>query len=202
MIEEELINNLAELWIAYQPTKEENNGHILNDLFKAIKVKYNIEESELIRKVRSRADFIKSMRGKRKRIKQRLLLWQKEKNLYFVTLTFNDEYLSKTTEEKRRKDIKDTLNATSEVYIANQDFGKDYGREHYHALCGNLKPNDLKRIRKEMGFVDCKKITSNLGGAVDYAMKLSNHSLKDTANKNIIYSRPRKRYGIDITNEG
>lgn len=199
---EELINNLAELWIAYQPDKEDNNGHILNNLFKAIAVKYSLEPLDLIRKIKTRKDFIKSIRGKRKRIKQKLLLWQKEKNLYFVTLTFNDNYLSKTTEETRRRDIKDTLNATSEVYIANQDFGKDRGREHYHALCGNLRPNDLKRIRKDMGFVDCKKITSNLGGAVDYAMKLSNHSLKDTTNKKIIYSRPKKRDGIDITNEG
>lgn len=202
MIDDELLNKLAELWLAYQPSKEENNGHVLNDLFKTIATKYNLEPLELIKFVRERENHIISMRGKRKRIKKRLLVWQQEKNLYFVTLTFNDDYLSKTTEETRRKDIKETLNETSEVYIANQDFGKDYGREHYHALCGNLRPNDLKRIRKEMGFVDCKKITSNLGGAIDYAMKLANHSLKDTANQKIIYSRPKKKEGIDISNEG
>lgn len=199
---EELINNLAEMWISYKPQKVENNGFVLNDLFKAIAIKYNLEPLELITKINERVKFIKSMRGKRKRIKERLLVWQKEKNLYFVTLTFNNEYLSKTNEETRRRDVKESLNETSEVYIANQDFGKDYGREHYHALVGNLRPNDLKKIRKEMGFVDCKKITSNLGGAVDYAMKLTNHSLKDTANPNIIYSRPKKRQGIDITKEG
>lgn len=195
-----LITELAKLGLSYDPTKEQNIGQAYNSLFRYIKEKYKLDYIELIRLEYKEQQNIKAERGKRKRIKKRLLQWQESNDLYFVTMTFNDEYLNNTTEKQRETEIKQSLNKNSTMYIANKDYGKEHGREHYHALVCNLSLKQLKTYRKSMGFVDAKKVTRCLGTAIDYLMKLTNHSLKETSGKRLIYSRQKKE-SINILSE-
>lgn len=195
-----LIKELANLGLRYDPTKELNIGQAYNSLFKYIKSKYSLDNIQLLRLEYKEKQNILAERGKRKRIKKKLLQWQETNELYFVTMTFNEEYLNSTTEKQRETDIKQSLNKNSTMYIANKDFGKENGREHYHALVCNLSSKALKTYRKDMGFVDVRKVTRCLGTAVDYLMKLTNHSLKETSGKRLIYSR-KKRESIDILSE-
>ena len=195
-----LITELAKTGLSYDPTKEQNIGHVYDSLFKYITNTYKIDYLELIRLEYKERQNIIAERSKRKRIKRKLLEWQESNELYFVTMTFNEEYLNNTTEKQRETDVKQSLNHNSTMYIANKDFGKERGREHYHALVCNLSLKQLRTYRKSMGFVDAKKVTRCLGTAIDYLMKLTNHSLKETSGKRLIYSR-KKRESIDILSE-
>lgn len=147
---------------------------------------------EVLRAIKKEEDKIKSKRAKRKRIKKKLEEWEQKGDLYFTTITFNNETLEKSKEE-RRKDIIRDLNTTSDNYIANIDYGDLRGREHYHALVLNLNQEKLREIRKQKGFIQATKVSRTLGLAIDYCMKLTNHALKDSADGKIIYCRKTKK---------
>lgn len=55
-------------------------------------------------------------------------------NAIFLTLTFSDYYLSRTSKETRKRYIKQYLNEQTAIYIANIDYGEEGEREHYHAI--------------------------------------------------------------------
>lgn len=54
--------------------------------------------------------------------------------LVFGTLTFNDDVLASTKDMSRWTSVKRFLEANTLDYIANIDFGKENGREHYHFI--------------------------------------------------------------------
>lgn len=109
----------------------------------------------------------------------------------FLTLTFSDYWLSRTSPDTRRKYVSRFLKANATEYVANIDFGGKNGREHYHAVTnarinpknwiyGNL---DVKPVRYNP---DCK---SSLKLA-KYVAKLTNHAIKETTKRcALIYSR-------------
>ena len=107
----------------------------------------------------------------------------------FLTLTFNDAVLNSTTSETRRQYIKKFLVSLKCKYIANVDFGKKNGREHYHALIEKDKVDgktytygaiNFQRVRRTK---DTEKITK-------YIAKLTNHAVKETTKRSVImYSR-------------
>lgn len=182
----------------------EEDGFLVNKLGKYLINEKGMPFIEWVRATREAKKEIISKRGKRKRIKKRLQEWEKQGDLYFATLTFKDETLNKTTKEERRKAISSDLNATSDNYIANADYGDLRGREHFHALILNLNQDELRRRRKEIGFVDVEKISRTLGVAIDYCMKLTNHTLKNSTDGKIIYCRKTKKKlqeGIDLLND-
>lgn len=133
----------------------------------------------------------------------------------FLTLTFNDDTLSKTSLETRRKYVQRYLKSLGCDYVANIDFGAKNGREHYHAVVAckaDLEP------WKEFGFILAewvirdnnmssrpvprryKSLTPNEQQArmlqdsekalSKYVAKLTNHAIKETTRRCcIMYSR-------------
>lgn len=118
-----------------------------------------------------------------------------DEKLIFFTLTFNDKTLSVTKEETRRKYVVRYLNTECVEFVANVDYGKENGREHYHAV-GILKDNKKNANRKnweKYGNCDFKRVatqTKDVKRLAKYLVKLTNHALKETTkNKKVIYSR-------------
>lgn len=111
----------------------------------------------------------------------------------FLTFTFNDNSLNNQTAETRKTYVTRYLKQYDAPYVANIDFGKQNGREHYHAVvgCNKLDYKSWKggiingeRVR------DTKKSSEKLA---KYVAKLTNHAIKETAKRSsLIYSRSEK----------
>lgn len=116
---------------------------------------------------------VRRLKGK---IKDMLLQGQ----CYFVTLTFNDETLERTSPQTRRKYVTEFLRAQSEDYVANIDFGSENGREHYHAV---VMAEDISMHAWDaFGFSKAQKIGSDedYTPLAKYISKLTNHAIKET----------------------
>lgn len=128
---------------------------------------------------------------RKKRLSKRIEKYLKSGECLFVTLTFTDEVLEKTSADTRRQYVRKFLKENSDRYVANIDFGEKNGREHYHAViqcdklnldswrnkCGNLK---VEKIRVD------EKAPERIG---KYISKLTNHAIKETTRRNaLIYS--------------
>ena len=108
----------------------------------------------------------------------------------FVTLTFTDEVLKRTSSATRRRYVAYFLKSQSSglPYVANIDFGAQNGREHYHAVCAfRITPATWL-----YGILNFEKIRS-AGDSLKlskYVSKLTNHAIKETCKRNaMIYSR-------------
>ena len=130
-----------------------------------------------------------SKRKKAKRIKKRNSKMISQGDAFFLTLTFTDVVLAATSEQTRRRYVARYLKQISSFYVANIDYGKDFGREHYHAVI-NIPD---KRTKWIYGYSLARKIRHR---EVDntrtskYMSKISNHALKDSGRfKRLIYSR-------------
>lgn len=115
---------------------------------------------------------------------------------FFLTLTFRDDVLAKTSAESRRRYVSRALKKVSANgrYIANVDFGKENGREHYHAIVEAVNVEALKEYwEKRYGFVDLRKIggkEKDLKKTTKYINKLNAHCFKDSTHLHrVIYSR-------------
>lgn len=125
----------------------------------------------------------------RKRIETMLL----NGDCLFLTLTFNDETLSNTSEDTRRQAVQRYLKSFKCPYVANIDFGSENGREHYHAVI-NTSNIDLSLWRKygniNVQRVRNKSIELSKTRLSKYISKLSNHAIKETTRRCcLIYSR-------------
>jgi len=119
------------------------------------------------------------------------------KIVFFGTLTFTDEVLTKTTEQTRRRYVARYLKSISSSYLANIDFGdkeknpQSNEREHYHCLVAcDDRPSGWKygfckfqQVRQEEA--DSKRIRSYIEKLTNHAMKLE----KTGKAKRLIYSR-------------
>ena len=112
---------------------------------------------------------------------------------WFITITFSPETLENTNEQTRRKYVSRWLKSLTPFYVANIDYGKKKGREHYHAIItsGQRPPKTWS-----YGFIDILKVktTENDTKRISkYISKLTNHAIKNTTkSKRIIYSRQPK----------
>lgn len=103
--------------------------------------------------------------------------------ILFLTLTFNDETLADTTKETRRRYISRFLSGCCVDYIANIDFGKLNGREHYHALV--LVDGKIDLQTYGFGSINLENVSkriykgNNLRRITKYVNKLANHATKD-----------------------
>lgn len=107
----------------------------------------------------------------------------------FLTLTFTDKVLDSTSIETRKKYVKRFLHTISSNYVANIDFGKENGREHYHAI---VQTEKVDFTTWQYGAINGKKIAyvDNPIILAKYIVKLANHALKlTTKGFRIIYSR-------------
>lgn len=127
------------------------------------------------------------------RVRRKILSMMVLGSCSFLTLTFTDDVLNSTTEETRRRYVSRFLKSISTNYVANIDFGKENGREHYHAVVLGIDI-DMSSWDK-YGFSNCKTVainddTTNSSRMSKYIYKLSNHATKQsTQRKKIIYSR-------------
>lgn len=134
-------------------------------------------------------NFFKRLQTCRTRVKSILL----NGDSYFYTFTFNDEFLTRTNFKTRRFYITKILGGSN--YVANVDFGKKNGREHYHALSDVLIENynfgffKVDKVRLEYDEIgNC----STLSRLSKYVAKLSNHALKDSTGRcKLLYSRKK-----------
>jgi hypothetical protein len=126
---------------------------------------------------------------KSKRIREKTKSIIQDDMAFFITITFRDEVLEKTSEKTRRVYVSRWLKSQSDTYVANIDYGAQKGREHYHAI---IKAKSIKKTW-QYGFIDLKKITPIWQSTKNlplYLAKLSHHAIKlTTQNKRIIYSR-------------
>ena len=109
----------------------------------------------------------------------------------FLTLTFRDDVLAKTSSETRRQYVRKWLKDVSTEYVANIDFGSKNGREHYHAVSNaRVDPTtwlygacNVQAVRYNPESKSCVKLAK-------YVSKLTNHAIKETTKRcALIYSR-------------
>ena len=133
---------------------------------------------------------IESRYRKAKTVRDKISALVMSGNAIFITLTFNDKTLSKTDAQKRRRLVQRYLKSNCREYVANVDFGKLNGREHYHALVSN--DLDLSKWFK-YGSIDIEKVRpyeDSPKRLSKYITKLTNHALKVGAvAPRLIYSR-------------
>lgn len=153
-----------------------------------------------------------------KRVKDKIGAYVQSGYAYFLTLTFTDEVLNRTSYDTRRQKVRRTLKKCCRAYVANIDFGdkaknpQSNGREHYHALVyaddekrlvsdlnrlwGSETPNNKETLR--IGIYKLERVRYTPEDAErtsKYVAKLSNHAMKQDKNAKaprLIYSRGNK----------
>lgn len=107
----------------------------------------------------------------------------------FITLTFRDDVINKTTALTRRRYVARYLKEQSPFYVANVDFSPQKNREHYHAVVSNRC--DLSKW--SYGFTLAEKVRvheNDTKRVARYVAKLTNHALKvKQVSTRLIYSR-------------
>lgn len=127
----------------------------------------------------------------KKRIAKELLIG----HVQFLTLTFTDECLRKTSKETRRKYVRRFLKKYCSCYIANIDYGGKNGREHYHAVVVS-EHVEFKEWHK-YGAIKTEKVRDTQDDSerlARYITKLARHSYKSNEGMmdRMLYSRNTK----------
>ncbi len=127
------------------------------------------------------------------RLKERIREAVASGSAWFITITFSPETLAKTNEKTRRVYVSRWLKSLTPFYVANIDYGKKKGREHYHAV---ITSDERPPKSWSYGFVDILKVSTtetDTKRISKYISKLTNHAIKNTTkSKRIIYSRESK----------
>lgn len=111
---------------------------------------------------------------------------------FFITLTFTNKVLNNTNSLTRRRYVTRFLKSISNNrYVANIDFGKKNGREHYHAVIScdyiNSKLWKYGALNFEHIYNESEKDSLLLS---KYVAKLGNHAIKETTKRNsLIYPK-------------
>lgn len=173
-------------------------NYVLTTTGEIVPSKYDIETAESLRSFHleknpewyKEAEKINHASYERvKRLKNRLSSFIEDAKCCFLTLTFRDEILEKTSPETRRTYIRKFLKSFGVPYVANKDFGKDFGREHYHAV---IKTARIDMQSYEYGFIFAETIhqTKDNVKLAKYIAKLTNHAIKETTKRSVLlYSR-------------
>ena len=148
------------------------------------------------------------------RLRKRLAnMLESDEETYFITFTFDDEYLDKLDDKTKRTYVARVLKENASEYVANTDYGGTYeyidnsgqvrtatGRIHFHALSNS----PIDKDKWSYGYSSCIKVRkstqqeklSSLGSLPPYLDKLTKHAIKkSTKNLKPIYSRNTKREG-------
>lgn len=145
---------------------------------------------------------MKTQYYKRYRLKKRILeMLRINTKCVFLTFTFNDKTLNKTTTAKRERIVKSYLNRNANEYILNCDYGTTNEREHYHAIAtpkADLFKYDsfIKYGYLQRELIGVYKRFKNINKSLeDIAERLTEHATKEsTKNSRIIYSRRNYKY--------
>lgn len=148
-------------------------------------------------------EYSKILNSKHKRVSRlraRIFDMIYKSDCLFLTFTFTDIAFARTCADFRRIAVRRYLNSFGVPYVANIDFGKDNGREHYHAVVqiGRVDYSKWKygaingiKIRNDIIYDDDGVITSESVEKIAlYVAKLTNHAIKETTRRSVImYSR-------------
>lgn len=118
-------------------------------------------------------------------------LFHTKKYVWFLTFTFDDNYIIKCDRTKRDL-IKHSLQYSDFKYILNVDYGSRTEREHYHCILGTDEDINLKYYLKwnYPCFTDarlCSTSEEDKKRLTKYLNKLTNHCLKDSTKNKRIY---------------
>lgn len=107
----------------------------------------------------------------------------------FVTLTFSDDTLERTSAKTRREYVTDFLRPYI-CYVFNLDYGKKNEREHYHALVVGVRSIDCKPWHK-YGAIKVEIVRNREAPQkmTKYMTKLTNHATKGTCTGRVTYSK-------------
>lgn len=150
------------------------------------------------------SNVVKSQYRKYKRVRDKTTDLVITSQAVFLTLTFTDDVLARTSRSTRRRYVSRYLKSQSCEYVANIDFGKTTEREHYHALV--FAPNqkiDLKPWHK-YGAIVAEKVRGKKDDdkrLAKYITKLTRHALKEStrakaSTPRLIYCRHPKGYSL------
>lgn len=148
---------------------------------------YPIENTLTYEELRECQRIYDAHRQRSLRIKNKISLMI-QKPCIFLTLTFTDETLDNTSDTTRRRYIVKFLSQFNVPCIANKDFGKENGREHYHAI---IQSSHIDYSLYTLGAINGIRVV--VGTETDtriskYISKLTNHSIKETTkNSRLIY---------------
>lgn len=163
----------------------DNHGTFLMDYQTAVDMNdmlSNNEEYIECRKINA------SYRQRRNRLRDRIEKIISTGNGYFITLTFNDKYLYELSDPIKRKYVAQYLKSSSDIYVANVDYGSEKGRIHFHA-CASLKEYPVEWIYGFSKFDPIINVQDDYKLAC-YISKLTNHAIKETTHRtSLIYSR-------------
>lgn len=166
---------------------------VINDL----KVKHGINRSQAYLLWKCYHSQKVSRRSKKARLEKKIRSWYEEGFTVFLTLTYSTEFLAGTSALNRRKKVREVLNQCCRDYVANVDYGKTTGREHYHAVGLGVDGLKLKALWGDRyGFIKCEAVIPDTEGSLfEYVDKLCNHALKESAGlSQLIYCRKRKKH--------
>lgn len=145
------------------------------------------------------ANINNSKRKKYKRCRHRIEQMVLDGNAWFVTLTFSDKTLERTSKDTRRQYVRRNLQKHFEIYVANIDYGSINEREHYHALiyCQHDPTSEIKAFWDKYGFSKVEQVRTTEDDAkrtIKYVVKLTRHALKETTQRGqstdrVIYSK-------------
>lgn len=144
---------------------------------------FNLENWEEARRINHASYY------RMQRLKKRIASMLDSGSCLFLTLTFTDEVLRKTTEDTRRQAVRRYLKSFGVPYVANIDYGKKNGREHYHAV---IQTDHVDYSAYTYGAINGEKIHSaeDYVKLSKYVAKLTNHAIKQTNKRQvIIYSK-------------
>lgn len=134
----------------------------------------------------NRVNHANNARKNRVQSRVKLLL---EKPCVFLTFTFSDDTLLRTSSITRRRYVRQFLDNYG-AYVANIDFGSKNGREHYHAILQTFEKIDYTAWCKNGALNGQKIIKPNSQALSKYLSKLVNHAIKETTRGcRIIYSK-------------
>ena len=148
---------------------------------------YPIEDALTFDELRECKRIFDSQRKRAQRIRERITRMI-VKQCLFLTLTFTDETLQDTSDTTRRRYITRFLSQFNVPAIANKDFGKENGREHYHAI---IQIDRIDYYLYDYGAINGIKVV--VGSETDlriakYIAKLTNHAIKETTKQSrLIY---------------
>ena len=166
-----------------------NNG----DLLSSLELHQDCLEKGLEREYNEVIKINHASYSRVRRLKDRIETMLLNGDCLFLTLTFNDNALANTTSKERRVAVSRYLKQFNCNYVANIDFGKENGREHYHAVinCAKVKLIDWRKYGNiNVQHIRNRNIKSDKTKLAKYICKLSNHAIKETTKRStLIYSR-------------
>lgn len=141
--------------------------------------------------------FLDNYYSKLKRLRKKFKIMIERGPCLFLTLTFEDSVLERTSANTRRTYVSRFLNKYNTFAVANIDFGKKNGREHYHSF---IQIENVSHLDWSYGALNFKRFSNNENGVEKlstYISKVAFHALKDsTKNGRLIHIRPRRRISL------